>query len=87
LAPFIIYNIGASNPVKLIDFITTIESALGKETKKEMLPMQLGDVKSTYADISDTQIDLNYMPRVLLKDGIKQFVEWYLRYYQGSTHE
>jgi len=86
-APFRIYNIGASNPVKLIDFITAIESALGKQTEKDMLPMQPGDVKATYADISDTKTYLNYMPQVPLKEGIKRFVEWYLHYYQGSTHE
>ena len=85
-APFRIYNVGASNPVKLIDFITTLESAIGKKAIKEMMPMQAGDVKATYADVSDTQTDLNYLPQVSLKDGIARFVEWYLHYYQGDTH-
>jgi len=83
-APYKIYNLGASKPVKLIDFIVTLEDTLKKQTEKIMFPMQQGDVKSTYADISDTTRDLNYMPQILLKEGIKQFVEWYLKYYQNN---
>ena len=85
-APFTIYNIGASKPVKLIDFISTLEAALGKKAQKAMLPMQPGDVKETFADMSKTQMDLNYMPQVSVKDGVERFVEWYAAYYEGGTH-
>ena len=74
-APYRLYNIGANAPVKLMDFIKTLEEVLGKEAKKDFLPMQDGDVESTYADSSDLINDFGYRPKTSLKDGIKEFVE------------
>jgi len=80
IAPYKLYNIGANAPVKLMDFIKTLEEALGIEAKKEFLPMQDGDVESTYADASDLIKDFGYKPKTSLKDGIKEFVKWYKEY-------
>lgn len=80
-APYRLYNIGNSSPVKLMDFITTIEKQLGKVAKKQMLPMQDGDVQSTYADISGLKEDFDYRPSVSLEEGVKRFINWYKEYY------
>ena len=76
-APYKIYNIGNNAPVALMEFVETIENALGKVAEKEMLPMQDGDVVSTYADTSDLMNDFDYRPDTKLDDGIKAFVTWY----------
>ncbi|WP_456479165.1 NAD-dependent epimerase [Nautilia sp.] len=81
-APYKIYNIGNGNPVKLMDFIEAIEETLGRKAKKNLLPMQLGDVPKTYADTTDLERDLGYKPYTNVKDGIKKFVEWYKRFYK-----
>lgn len=80
-APYRIYNIGNNNPVSLGDFIDTIEKALGMEAIKNYLPMQQGDVKSTYADIDALVKEVDYQPKTPLKFGIERFVKWYLKYY------
>ena len=72
-----IYNIGCSNPVRLMDFISEIESALGKEAHKIYLPMQQGDVYQTYADTSMLEKDTGYKPKVCLHEGIGKFIMWY----------
>ncbi len=82
-APYKIYNIGNNSPVKLLDFITSIEEELGIEAKKDFLPIQAGDVPATYADVSDLVADLNYKPDTSIKDGIKAFLDWYRSYYKG----
>ena len=71
------YNIGCSNPVKLMDFISEIEQALGVEAKKEFLPMQPGDVYQTNADTTKLEAEIGYKPVVRLHEGIAQFIEWY----------
>lgn len=76
-----IYNIGNNNPVKLMDFINILEESLGKSAKKEYLPMQLGDVYQTYADIEELKRDTGFAPKTKLSDGINKFVEWYKKYY------
>ena len=81
IAPYKIYNIGNGSPVKLMDFIEAIEEVLGKKAKKNLLPMQPGDVPSTYADTSDLEKDLGYKPYTDVKEGIRKFVEWYRRFY------
>ncbi len=81
-APYQIYNIGAQNPVHLLKFIESLESALGKEAIKEMLPMQPGDVPDTYADVSALTKNTGYQPKTDIKIGVKNFVDWYLDYYQ-----
>ncbi len=80
-APYKIYNIGNSAPVKLMDFIAAIEEELGIEAEKELLPMQPGDVAATWADVSDLVEDLNYQPRTSVKEGIKAFLNWYKQYF------
>lgn len=81
-APYKIYNIGHNQPVKLLDFIQTLESLLGMEAKKEFLPMQLGDVEATYADIDDLHRAVGFQPSTSIRDGLKKFVDWYKAYYQ-----
>ncbi len=83
-APFRIYNIGNSKPTPLIDFITAIEDELGIEAQKEYLPMQPGDVETTYADISDLMADFGYQPKTTVREGIAKFVKWYLVYNQAG---
>lgn len=72
-----VYNIGCTNPVKLMDFISEIEGAFGVEAKKEFLPMQPGDVYQTNADTSLLEKEIGYKPHTTLHDGIGRFVEWY----------
>ncbi len=79
-----IYNIGNNKPVKLMDFIETLEEALGKEAIKEFLPMQPGDVYSTYADISQMETDFNYAPKTDIKEGIEQFAKWFKKYLENG---
>jgi len=81
-APYRIYNIGNNAPVKLMNFINTLEKAIGKEAKKNFLPMQDGDVQSTYADVSDLINDFGYKPNTILENGIKKFVKWYKEFYE-----
>ena len=72
-----VYNIGCSNPVKLMDFISEIEQAFGKEAKKQFLPMQPGDVYQTNADTTKLEKEIGYKPVVRLHEGIGKFIEWY----------
>ncbi|MBO3700879.1 NAD-dependent epimerase [Fabibacter sp. E12] len=81
-APYTIYNIGNNAPVKLMDFISTIERYLGKEAKKNFMPMQPGDVSSTYANVEDLIQNLDYKPSTSLEYGIKKFTEWYREFYK-----
>ncbi len=76
--PCKIYNIGCSTPVRLMDFISTMERAFGREAEKVMLPMQAGDVYQTYADTSLLERDYGYRPTTTLDEGIGRFVEWYV---------
>lgn len=78
-----VYNIGASAPVPLLDFIRELERAIGRPAKLEMLPMQPGDVLATYADVSDLERDVGFRPRTTLASGLDRFVAWY-REYHGS---
>ena len=81
-APYKIYNIGNNNPVKLMDFIEAIEKKLGKKAKKNMLPLQPGDVPSTYADVKDLVEDLGYKPSTSIQEGIDNFIDWYLDFFK-----
>ncbi len=74
---FSVYNIGASAPVALIDFISEIEKAAGKTAIKELHAMQPGDVVETYADVSEFARDYNYQPAVGIEEGVAHFVKWY----------
>ena len=77
-----VYNIGNHNPVKLIDFIGAIETALGKKATLNFLPMQAGDVEKTYADIESTRRDFGFEPKTQIQEGLQQFANWYLAYYK-----
>jgi UDP-glucuronate 4-epimerase len=80
-APYRLYNIGNNSPVELTDFIGAIEKALGKEAKKNLLPMQPGDVPATWADVGDLARDFGYAPTVKIEEGVEKFVAWYREYY------
>jgi UDP-glucuronate 4-epimerase len=80
--PYKIYNIGNSSPMQLMDYITAIEKHLGKKAKKEFLPMQLGDVPKTEADMTDLVEDLGYKPDTPVSVGIERFVEWFKQYFK-----
>ena len=82
VVPYRIFNIGNSQPEKLMDFIAYLESALGKVAQKEFLPMQPGDVKATYADTSALESWVGFQPTTSLKQGVKHFVEWYKDFYK-----
>ncbi len=77
-----VYNIGNNAPVSLMEFIETLEDALGKKAEKNFMPMQDGDVVSTYADVSGLMSDFGYKPDTKLSEGIEEFVEWYKRFYK-----
>ena len=80
--PVRLFNIGNNSPKKLLDFIEIMENTLGKTTQKEFLPMQAGDVKATYADISALEKWVGFKPSTPLEEGIQRFVKWYKIYYQ-----
>ena len=80
-ASYKIYNIGNNNPVELLEFINILEKELGKTAKKQMLPLQPGDVPATYADVDDLMADVGFRPDTSIKDGIRHFVKWYREYY------
>ncbi|MGL5260443.1 MAG: GDP-mannose 4,6-dehydratase [Lachnospiraceae bacterium] len=77
-----IYNIGNNKPEKLMDYIKTLENALGVEAVKEYHPMQPGDVYQTYADVSDLMEDFDFKPSTTIEEGLGKFVEWFKEYYQ-----
>ena len=77
-----IYNIGNSKPVKLLDFIDSIEKNLSIKAKKKMLPMQAGDVNKTWADVSRLQKDYNYEPNTSVDEGVEKFIKWFKSYYK-----
>ena len=76
-----IYNIGNNKPEKLMDFIETLERCLGREAKKEFLPMQPGDVHITYADVQDLMNDFHFKPCTSIQDGLQAFADWFKEYY------
>ncbi|ATX79648.1 UDP-glucuronate 4-epimerase [Mariprofundus aestuarium] len=80
-APWRVYNIGNSTPVALMDFIGAIENALGIEAKKNFLPMQPGDVPATAANVDALMHDVGFKPDTSIEQGVKNFVDWYLEYY------
>ena len=83
--PYKIYNIGDSSPVKLMDFIHTIEAVTGKKAVKEYLGMQPGDVYRTYADVSLLEKDFGYKPQTSIQEGIERFYDWIVSY--GASYD
>jgi UDP-glucuronate 4-epimerase len=80
-APYRIYNIGNNQPIELMYFIEVLEKCLGIEAKKNLLPIQPGDVPITYADISDLMQDVGFKPDTSIEVGVERFVDWYRDYY------
>jgi UDP-glucuronate 4-epimerase len=81
-APYRIYNIGNNNPVELMELITTLEKCLGMEARKEYLPMQMGDMLATYADVDDLIADVGFKPATPIAEGLEKFVAWYRNFYK-----
>jgi UDP-glucuronate 4-epimerase len=80
-APFRLYNVGNEQPVELTDVIALLEESLGKKAKRNLLPMQPGDVPATFADTTDLAKVTGFTPRTTIKEGVEKFVEWYRSYY------
>ncbi|MEP5614012.1 MAG: NAD-dependent epimerase [Cyclobacteriaceae bacterium] len=80
-APYSLFNIGNNSPVELMDFISAIESELGKKAQVNLMPIQIGDVPETYADGSALKNAINYQPKTSVQSGVKKFVDWYRDYY------
>lgn len=80
-APFRIYNVGNQNPIPLMEFISTLEQAIGREAIKEYLPMQPGDLEVTRADVTALKRDIGFEPATPIGEGIRHWVEWYKTYH------
>lgn len=83
-APYRVYNIGNSNPVTLMDYITALETSLGKVAQKNMMPMQPGDVLETSADTKALYDVIGFKPQTSVQDGVQRFVDWYKAFYKVS---
>ena len=81
VGPFRLYNIGNNAPVELMRYIEVIEECLGRKAQKNFLPLQLGDVPDTYADIDDLVRDVGYRPATPVEVGVRRFVDWFCDYY------
>jgi UDP-glucuronate 4-epimerase len=81
-SPYKIYNIGNNSPVGLMDFIEAIEQALDRKAEKNFLPLQMGDVPATWANVDDLVADLNYAPSISVTEGVKRFIDWYLGFFK-----
>jgi UDP-glucuronate 4-epimerase len=81
-APYRLYNIGNQQPVELMRYIEIIEECVGRKAKKNLLPMQPGDVPDTWADAGDLADDVGYRPATPIETGVRKFVDWYLDYYK-----
>ena len=84
-APYRIYNIGNQRPISLLRYIEVLERCLGRKAEKNLVPMQQGDVRSTWADVRALAHDVGYRPVTEVEEGIKRFVEWYLSYYHAQS--
>jgi UDP-glucuronate 4-epimerase len=81
-APWRVYNIGNNNPVELLDVVRLMEEALGVEAKRELMPMQAGDVPATYADVDDLMREVDFKPATPIGEGIRRFVAWFREYHR-----
>jgi UDP-glucuronate 4-epimerase len=82
LAPYRLYNIGSNRPIELMRYIEVLEECLGRKAAKNLLPMQLGDVPDTYADVEALVEDVGYQPDTPIEEGVARFVAWYREYYR-----
>jgi UDP-glucuronate 4-epimerase len=80
-APYRLYNIGNQKPVELMRYIEVLENCLGRKAEKNLLPLQVGDVPDTWADVEDLATDIGYRPSTPIEVGVKNFVDWYIDYY------
>ncbi|QNR07505.1 NAD-dependent epimerase [Macrococcoides canis] len=80
-APYKVYNIGNNAPVKLMEFIQAIENRTGIQAKKNFMELQAGDVPQTYANVDDLFRDIDFKPQTNIQDGVNDFVDWYMKYY------
>ena len=81
-APWRVYNIGNNNPVELLEVVRLLEDALGVKAKRELLPMQPGDVPATYADVDDLMREVDFKPSTPIGEGIQRFVAWFRDYHR-----
>jgi UDP-glucuronate 4-epimerase len=81
-APYRVYNIGNQKPVELMRYIEVLEQCLGRKAEKNLLPLQLGDVPDTWADVEDLAADVGYRPSTPVEVGVARFVDWYVDYYR-----
>jgi len=84
-APWRVYNIGNNNPVELLEVVRLLEEAIGIKAKRELLPMQPGDVPATYADVDDLMREVDFKPSTSIADGIHRFVQWYRSYHDSNS--
>ena len=82
VAPYRLYNVGNQEPVDLLEVVSLLEQALGKTTRKNLLPMQPGDVAATHADVASLQAVTGVTPRTSMREGIRRFVNWYKTFYE-----
>ena len=80
-APWRVYNIGNNNPVELLEVVRLLEEAIGMKAKRELLPMQPGDVPATFANVDDLMRDVGFKPATDIKAGIKRFIAWFKDYH------
>jgi UDP-glucuronate 4-epimerase len=81
-APWRVYNIGNNKSIELLEVVRLLEEAIGKKAKRELLPMQPGDVPVTYADVGDLMRDVDFRPNTPIAEGIGRFIEWYRSYHR-----
>jgi UDP-glucuronate 4-epimerase len=84
-APWRVFNIGNNRPVKLLRYIEVLEQCLGRKAELELLPMQAGDVRATFADVGELEQAVGYRPQTPIEVGVRRFAEWYQAYYQKSA--
>jgi UDP-glucuronate 4-epimerase len=84
-APYRIYNIGNQHPVPLLEYIEVLEKCLGRKAQKNLVPMQPGDVRDTWADVTSLAHAVGYRPRTGIEQGVRRFVDWYLEYHRVSA--
>ena len=81
-APWRVYNIGNNNPVELLEVVRLMEEAIGIKAKRELLPMQPGDVPATYADVDDLMREVDFRPSTPIGEGIQRFIAWFRDYHR-----
>src|SRR5699024_9758508 len=86
-APYKVYNIGNNSPIRLMEFIEAIEKKVGKTAIKNFMDLEPGDVPETYANVEDLFKDINFKPSTNIQDGVNNFVDWYLGYYNIKLYE